>query len=745
MLADRAVLALDADVDLRGAADLRLDALQGAVEQTKQSTVSTEAGDVLVNGATGAAVSRVTTESGRIGVVVTDGGFSVPDREPGDPVIDYGDQPVRVQATSVEILAELNGSGSLELTTPGQGVSLLDPAGFERKPVVLQDPQASLPIVIGDTESGGSDGTAPIEGRDPGLFINSLELGLLRDGFKQIVIGTQVPTQSIWLQAPPTQDGTAFEPLVFRDPLVLVASGSAQNTAGDKVAAGDVRIRGEVVGEGLTVWGSGSTTYLEQALLRQAGNVLISDTLIVESDSRIEVTTRGGAIELRGSVIVHKDVTLTLSADKVLLTGDPTTTGDSLTLQAGATLVLGTHSLTVDADVTIRGGGGALRLTGPTFNGAVTDFDLPAADLQTLALRMADGSFGVIDIGAATTDATVRSPALWSEAADTVTLHGQTVRLGAAGVEAVWSIGTDATFRLVGGDLEVHADLQAGTDGLVMGFETPDGAFRMGPGSSIAAAAGIVTVEAAEGIEVTSIDAAVDSADDSLTGVVALDAASGTIRLARVGEVGVRAASVSMFGQGPRAGSADEVLVLKAQADRVQVAAPRGMVFEGRSSDGQPLYRLMSRGQAFLQLQSVGDDPDRVLMSRDRLSAEPVVTVAAALGASAPAGLAALMQRSDASSETSGRYQTSAQSLAYLQRLSADIVSGLSWARHVQGDLVFVGQDDRSDDDGVLLSDLAYGLSEDDRPSFVMGLPGLQPTSVGTASQSDWLFDYVVA
>jgi hypothetical protein len=727
---------LEADLTLIGDANLELQANQGAVQQTA-GTVSAEQGDVAVVGQSGASLTRVSSESGDVGVVAVNGGFDVPAGVDG---VDYGDQPVRVRAITVDIGAPLSGTGSLELTTPDQTVSLLTDAGTQRVVVALPT-TAARPIVIGDTTGFGG---APAEGQVAGVYLDSDEIGRLVDGFERIVIGTQDPTQSIWLQAPWT--GTRFEPIVFRDPLVLVAAGSSRDGAGQKLAAGDVFIRGEVIGEGLTVWGSGSTTHLDRVILRQDGDVLISDTLIVDSDSRIEVTTPGGMIELRGSVVVRSGVTLALSADRLLLTGDPTATGDSLTLEAGATLVLGTHSLTVDADVTIRGGGGTLRLTGPNVGGVVTDFDVAAADLQLLALRMEDGSFGTIDVGVATVDTIVRSPSLWSEGADTVTLHGQTVRLGVAGVGAAWSIGTDATFRALGGDLEVHADLLGSTVGLVLGFEVPDGAFRMGNGSSVRAEASVVTVEAADGIEVTTIDAAATSPDDGLTGVVALDSAFGTIRLAQVGDTGLRAQSVSMFGQGPRADAAEASSVLKAQADRVQVAAARGMVFEGRSSNGQPLYRLMSKGQAFVQLQSVGEAPDRVLMPRDRLAAEPVVTVATALSASATSGLEALMQRSDAFFAASGEASTGAQSRAYLQRLSSDIAAGLSWARHVEGDLVYIGQiDPVDDDDGLLLSDLAYGLSEDDRPSFVMGLPGLQPISVGTTAQSDWLFDYVVA
>jgi hypothetical protein len=43
-----------------------------------------------------------------------------------------------------------------------------------------------------------------------------------------------------------------------------------------------------------------------------------------------------------------------------------------------------------------------------------------------------------------------------------------------------------------------------------------------------------------------------------------------------------------------------------------------------------------------------------------------------------------------------------------------------------------------------LLSDLAYGLAEQERPSFVLGLPAMQPLSTGMAAQREWAFDFDV-
>jgi hypothetical protein len=724
---------LEADLTLNGDANLELQATQGAIQQTA-GTVSAEQGDVAVIGQSGASLTRVSSESGDVGVVAVNGGFDVPAGVEG---IDYGDQPVRVQAVTVDVGAPLSGTGSLELTTPDQTVSLLTDLGTQRVVVGLPTTIAQ-PIVIGDTSGFGG---APAEGQVAGVYLDSDEIGRLVDGFERIVIGTQDPTQSIWVQAPWT--GTRFEPIVFRDPLVLVASGSSRDGTGQKLAAGDVFIRGEVIGAGLTVWGSGSTTHLDRVVLKQDGDVLISDTLIVDSDSRIEVTTPGGMIELRGSVVVRSGVTLALSADRLLLTGDPTTTGDSLTLEAGATLVIGTTRLTVDADVTLRGGGGSLHLTGPTMGGRVTTFDLSAADLQTLALRMEDGSFGAIDIGVATVDATVRSPALWSEGADTVTMHGQTVRLGAAGAQATWEIGGQTTFRSMGGDLEIHAALQSG-NGVMLGFEAPDGAVRMAEGSSIRTASGVVSIQAADGIEVTSVDAGWLAVGGALAGAVALDSPSGTIRLSDASDAGVRAQSFSMFGQGPRVGSAQAGTVLVVDAERLQVSAPKGMVFEGRSAQGEVVYRLMSRGQAFEQLKLAGAEADRVLLPRAEVSGAPLASATAtALGATSTPGFTQFVQQVGHGVMRPNNAETGSQTRAYLQRMSEDLLSGLSWSRHVRGDLVLLEEADESGLEG-LLSDLAYGFAEEERPSFVLGLPGLQPSSTGVSAQSVWLFDFAV-
>jgi hypothetical protein len=50
-----------------------------------------------------------------------------------------------------------------------------------------------------------------------------------------------------------------------------------------------------------------------------------------------------------------------------------------------------------------------------------------------------------------------------------------------------------------------------------------------------------------------------------------------------------------------------------------------------------------------------------------------------------------------------------------------------------------------TDDNQDLLSDLAYGLSSElEAPSFVMGLPALQPASSGLLPSNEVLFDYLV-
>jgi hypothetical protein len=275
-------------------------------------------------------------------------------------------------------------------------------------------------------------------------------------------------------------------------------------------------------------------------------------------------------------------------------------------------------------------------------------------------------------------------------------------------------------------------------------FEALDGMVRMVECSSIRTASGVVSVQAANGIEVTAIDAAWQHGGGTLSGAVALDSSAGTIRLSAASDLGVRAQSFSMFGQGPKVGSAQAGSSLVVDAERLQVSAPKGMVFEGRSAQGEVAYRLMSRGQSFEQLKLAGGEADRVLLPRSDVSGAPLASATAtALGAASTPGFAQFVQQVGQGVMRPSSVDTGSQTRSYLQRMSEDLLSGLSWSRHVRGDLVLLEEADESGLEG-LLSDLAYGFAEEERPSFVLGLPGLQPSSTGVSAQSVWLFDFAV-
>jgi hypothetical protein len=183
---------------------------------------------------------------------------------------------------------------------------------------------------------------------------------------------------------------------------------------------------------------------------------------------------------------------------------------------------------------------------------------------------------------------------------------------------------------------------------------------------------------------------------------------------------------------------------LMVDAERLQVSAPKGMVFEGRSAQGEVVYRLMSRGQSFEQLKLAGAEADRVLLPRADVSGAPLASATAtALGAASTPGFTQFVQQVGQGVMRPSNADTGSHTRAYLQRMSEDLLSGLSWSRHVRGDLVLLEDSDQSDLEG-LLSDLAYGFAEEERPSFVLGLPGLQPSSTGVSAQSVWLFDFAV-
>ncbi|MEI7785886.1 MAG: hypothetical protein WCK08_15960, partial [Betaproteobacteria bacterium] len=718
---------LDAALSFTGTASLDINAVSGAVKQSATSTVRTEQGNVKVLGLTGASVSQVSTVSGQIGVKASEGAFVVPDSPEG---VSYGDQPVRIQGTDVSIGAPLSGTGTLELSLSNQSQAIanlnIDTARVVQTVARLSDLPVSAPIVLGNAASGQN-----------AMRLDSTEIGLLADGFERIVIGSQDPTQVLWLGAPKV--GGDSQPLVFKDPLVLVASGVAQDANGNKLAAGHVNIGGDLFGQGLTILGSGSTTVLSGGYIRQGGNVLVNDNLVIDGNTTIEVSVAGGVLDLRGSILVKSGVTLTLLASDLRL-GSFGHRGDALVLQAGSTLVLGAQSLTVDSDLTIDGGNsGALILRGAVINGQAQDFDLSVQQLDTLATQMVDDSFASLRIGMAGTNTTVRSPSLWSEHVDSLVLGGQQVQLGAAGENAQWQMGSVSHFVAVDGNLRLNADLLS-TNGAHISLQAGRGQVLMGADAEIRSPGALVTIKAANGIQVGRIDT---SANGELQGAVALDSAAGSIALAGPYSdgMGVRAQSMSFYGYGQPSGASGGDQVLRVESQLLQVSAPSGVSLRALNTNGL-LYRLIDADRSYAQLQVVGQSPERVMLAATEVAGLPAQAASQlALGAAPTAGFARQMQQLawPVAVEPLG----SVQARAYLAGSVQALVSVDTLGDKLHQGWILLNDLVAGDED--LLSDLAYGFSEPDAPSFVMGLPGLQSLSSGLLPTQQVLFDYLAA
>ena len=261
----------------------------------------------------------------------------------------------------------------------------------------------------------------------------------------------------------------------------------------------------------------------------------------------------------------------------------------------------------------------------------------------------------------------------------------------------------------------------------------------MGADAEIASQGALITLKAATGIEVGRIDT---SDGSGLQGAVALDSAGGRIVLADTyaDGMGVRSQSVSFYGYGQAQSDADGDRLLRVQAQRLQVSAPSGAASRGWNADGL-YYRLMDKGQAYSQLQLVGQLPDRVMLPASAVAGQPAQSAASlALAASPTAGFAQQMQ--SLAWPPSVQSMAMSQVRAYLAGPVQPMVDMGSLGNKLQQGWILLN--DLIPDDEDLLSDLAYGFSGTEEPSFVMGLPGLQPASSGLLPSNQVLFDYLV-
>jgi len=199
----------------------------------------------------------------------------------------------------------------------------------------------------------------------------------------------------------------------------------------------------------------------------------------------------------------------------------------------------------------------------------------------------------------------------------------------------------------------------------------------------------------------------------------------------------VRAQAVSFYGYGQPSGGDDRILRVESQL--LQVSAPSGVSSRGLNANGL-FYRLMDAGRSYAQLQVVGQMPERVMLAATEVAGQPAKAASyLAVGASPTSGFTQQMQQ--AAWPVATQSMVSAQARAYLAGSVQPLVSMDTLGEKLHQGWILLN--DLVADDEDLLSDLAYGFSEPDAPSFVMGLPGLQALSSGLLPSNQVLFDYL--
>jgi hypothetical protein len=536
------------------------------------------------------------------------------------------DAPVKVQTSSVEVTAALSGT-TLRVTPPA-----LDP----------QDLNAlMLPMVIG----------TPVKVIDQppaaGIFVDVDEVARLQ--FEDIIFGGQDRDQQVWLQTDP---GQPQDKLLFPGRLTV------------ETPLGETRLAGRIEGVGMEIKGRGQTTYLDGADVLHSRNVTIDDALIVRKDSIIEVAdpqaTAPLVLTIQGDITVEKGITLQLLADVVRFDHHSAGSSAVIRLEAGATLVIGATTITVDQAVTFDSEGGHIQLRGApsatkaqSVDASGTDW-APVADFEALGFAPDAQALGALDglvawlaadtdddgrlasltLGSNEAATSIATPTPWTvlqAGGSMVQLRGTTVDLGTASGAAVWTFPTETALRAASGDLHLHVDLAGGAG---LSLTAQQGGLVMDAAASIDAV-GPVALAAPDGVTISRVESDTFIDVHSAAGIVQ---ATGVV----AGGVHLTAPAVSVHGIGLQIPVADAAAVPTARADTVQVSGVRGMTFEGRGADGNIVYRTMSRGVAYEQLRMADDGAARVLVARSELQGsatrigqgEPASTVYTPLGAS---------------------------------------------------------------------------------------------------------------
>ncbi|CAN1562795.1 hypothetical protein MCEMAEM4_02764 [Burkholderiaceae bacterium] len=725
-----------AQVQTMGAGTINLKSSEGSIVQEKGSQVSSDAGAVKVDAKDKAQMTKVNTVSGDVAVSSTQGSFELPAVAPGE-VVDYGGKPVRIKSVDVQINAPVVSAGSsFELTTPGQTVNLSTLNSTNAVTVtsipVGQALPVTLPFVLGDAMGAANSGVS-VDRSEVG-FIGSTDPALQ---LKEIVVGSQAPGQQILLQSDTKNNGS----LVFNAPLVLIASGLLEQ--GGVITGSGVKITGDIEGRGLTVYGSGSTVTYEGANLKQSGDIVIYDSVVVNQDTTLTST---GDIKIQGKITVKPGVTLTLVANHVTLSSgvfNGVTRGgvflldDTSSSTDMATLKITANDLTVD--VPVDGGQvGKLVLQGGVLGNG------KEAELASLATAMVDGSFASLSLGDASHALSLGNGSLLAENADAVTLLGSQVRLAdSAGGTVTWALNTQSlTVQAGGGDVTLDVKLIS-TTATDVSFKPVSGNFIMTADAKVRTVGGSLTVQAGGDVVIGELNAS--AAVTATVGGVALDSARGVIRAASTSSGLVSAQTVSMYGYGPTVIPPSGQSAIQVQAQQLQVSAPKGQVVRDSGSNGETYYTLINRNTYYRQAIVLGTAPTNVVVDKSQVAgnAQGALTQVKQTAQMAMTYLSQGMSYGLTNMRTAP--VSAALPAAGVRSYLAGVMQAsqpVSASMSTTADISVAAPTSSSSTAVDLLSDLSYGMSADTTAAFVLGSPGVQTTSSGVKATSVLSFDY---
>lgn len=625
---------------------------QSDITSTGQGSIAIRAGgniDLPANADVrtgGAATVDITSVTGSVLMQAPNPGQSVIETGSGDiRIAAEGDiRPGALITTGHAFLDSANGSVLIagDLLRDGDDIDLLGDDLAISVPVASDGATLAIgPLTTGTVVVVGN--VAP-----PGVLqVDTTELGLLQDGFAQIVIGSTLDNQSVQLEG----NGLGNE-LVFTDPLVLLASGNG----------GTISISGVLQGDTLTVRDTGAGTTLAGATVQMQGDLTVQDQLVVNGASSLTagaggagalqftqaITGAGGAADtlalsasggnvrldqavgnldgmtITGAADVRFGSTVTLDGDLVIEATGTVTFDGLLTLGNNGRLVvrgggqvvfaagadLGTGDATLEVSGlqatggagSITGQGGTLAVSGAT---AATAIHLGAGAgaglvIGETALAALGTGFGTIRFGSGT-----------GAGAGAVTLGAADLRATDAALEVQ---GSRIAVAAGGAGLQVDSDLALRADGAVttagrivasapanLVLASSAGAVTMAAGASIASAGGQIDLAAAGALAVASLDARAAGGGGG-AGSVTLRSTAGVIADANGDTaVDVYAQAVDFIGAGPAAGD-----VLEVAAPIVRVEPGAGLVLRESGADGRTHYNVLRGGAVQQALVAVG-------------------------------------------------------------------------------------------------------------------------------------------